>query len=121
MEPGLMLRAAVILLAITGGGGILMAGLRFSGRPYPPDWLAMVHGLLAASGLTLVLYVAFTAGLPVLAWWGLAAMGAASVGGVILNLNYHVDRAALPIWLVLGHAALALAGWIMFAMAAWRQ
>jgi hypothetical protein len=97
-----------------------MAGMRFTGRPQPPDWLAMLHGLLAASGLTLVLYAAFTAGLPGMAWLGLAAMAAAAVGGLILNLGYHTKRATLPVWLVLAHAAIAAVGLLLFAIAVWR-
>jgi heme A synthase len=97
-----------------------MAGMRFTGRPQQPDWLAMLHGLLAASGLTLVLYAAFTAGLPGMAWLGLAAMAAAAVGGLILNLGYHTKRAALPIWLVLLHAGIAVVGLLLFVIAVWR-
>src|SRR5205085_11053773 len=59
MEAQLMLRTAVVLLALTAAGGLLMAGIRFSGRPQPPNWIAMLHGLLAGSGITLVLYPAF--------------------------------------------------------------
>lgn len=120
MDAGLMLRTAVVLLAITGAGGLLMAGMRFTGRPHPPDWLAMLHGLLAASGLTLVLYAAFTSGLPGAAWAGLAAMAAAALGGMVLNLGYHAQRQALPVWLVLVHAAIAATGLVVFAIAAWR-
>jgi hypothetical protein len=78
MDVQTMLRTAVILLAITALGGLLMAGLRFSGRPNPPNAVAMLHGLLAASGLTLVLYVAFTAG-P--AGWRLDRPGPAAGSG----------------------------------------
>jgi uncharacterized membrane-anchored protein len=120
MDAGLMLRCAVVLLAITGVGGLAMAGIRFNGRPHPPDWLAMLHGLLAASGLTLVLYAAFTSGLPGSAWLGLVAMAAAALGGLVLNLRYHTKRAALPMALVLGHGALAAVGLVVFAIAAWR-
>jgi hypothetical protein len=114
------LRTAVVLLAITAAGGLLMAGMRFTGRPQPPDWLAMLHGLLAASGLTLVLYTAFTAGMPRAAWIGLAFMAGAALGGLALNLGYHTKRVALPIWLVLVHAAVAAVGLVVFAIAAWQ-
>lgn len=120
MDTGMMLRTAVVLLAITGAGGLLMAGMRFTGRPHPPDWLAMLHGLLAAAGLTLVLYPAFTAGLPGNAWLGLVLMAAAALGGVVLNLGYHTRRVALPVWLVLVHAAIAAVGLVVFAVAVWR-
>jgi hypothetical protein len=120
MDAGTLLRTAVVLLAITGAGGLLMAGMRFKGRPHPPDWLAMLHGLLAGAGLTLVLYAAFTAGLPAGAWLGLVLMVAAAVGGLVLNLGYHTKRQALPVWLVLVHAAAAAVGLAVFAIAAWR-
>lgn len=120
MDTALMLRTAVILLALTGAGGLLMAGMRFSGRPHPPDWLAMGHGLLAASGLTLALYVAFTTGLPGTALLGLVLMAGASLGGVALNLGYHTKGQALPKWLVLVHGAAAAVGLVLFAIAAWR-
>ena len=120
MDTGVMLRSAVVLLAMTGAGGVLMAGMRFAGRAHPPDWLAMLHGLLAASGLTLVLYAAFTVGLPGNAWLGLAAMAAAALGGLILNLGYHTKGQPLPIWLVLVHAAAAGIGLVIFALAVWR-
>ena len=55
-----MLQTATILLALTALGGLLMAGIRFATRRNPPAWLAMLHGLLAASGLTLLVYAAFT-------------------------------------------------------------
>ncbi|MDB5913622.1 MAG: hypothetical protein JWP22_2297 [Ramlibacter sp.] len=119
MDPGMMLRTAVVLLAITGAGGLLMAGMRFTGRPRPPDWLAMLHGLLAGSGLTLVLYTAFTAGLAANALLGLAVMVLAALGGLILNLRYHTQGEALPVWLVLVHAAVAAVGLVIFAIAAW--
>jgi uncharacterized membrane-anchored protein len=116
----MMLRTAAVLLVITAAGGVLMAGMRFTGRPHPPDWLAMLHGLLAASGLTLVLYAAFTVGLPGNAWLGLAAMAIAALGGLVLNLGYHTKRQALPIWLVLVHAAIAAVGLVIFVIAIWR-
>jgi hypothetical protein len=120
MEVQLMLRTAVVLLAITGAGGLLMAGIRFTGRPLPPSWLAMLHGLLAGSGLTLVLYAAFTAGLPGNAWLGLGALAVAALGGLILNLAYHVKDRPLPIAFVLVHAALAVVGLVVLGLAVWR-
>ncbi len=120
MDTATMLRTAVILLALTGAGGLLLAGIRFSGRPHPPTWIAMIHGLLAAGGLTLLLYAAITAGLPGGGWLGLILLAAAALGGLVLNLHYHWNRVALPIWLVLVHAAAAVAGLVVLAIAVWR-
>lgn len=121
MDVQTMLRTAVILLAVTALGGLLMAGMRFSGRPHPPTLITMVHGLLAASGLTLVLYVAFTAGLPGSGWIGLVLLLAAVLGGLVLNLRYHWERRELPIPLILGHAAAAAIGLVVLALAVWNK
>lgn len=121
MDVQTMLRTAVVLLAITALGGLLMAGMRFSGRPHPPTLITMVHGLLAASGLTLVLYVAFTAGLPGSGWIGLVLLLAAVLGGLVLNLRYHWERLELPIPLILGHAAAAAIGLVVLALAVWNK
>lgn len=119
MDPQLMVRTAVVLLAITGAGGLLMAGIRFSGRPHPPTWFAMVHGLLAGSGLTLLLYAGFTAGLADMAWAGVALLAVAALGGVLLNLRYHWKHQALPVSIVLVHAGVAVAGLVVLAIPAW--
>jgi hypothetical protein len=67
-----MLQTATILLGLTAVGGLIMAFIRFSGAERPPSWLAMGHGLLAASGLTLLLYAGLTTGIARLAWPGWA-------------------------------------------------
>lgn len=67
-----------------------------------------------------MLYAAFTTCLPGNAWLGLAAMALAALGGVILNLRWHTRREALPVWLVLVHAAVAAIGLVVFAVAVWR-
>ncbi|MDB5900438.1 MAG: hypothetical protein JWP41_4040 [Ramlibacter sp.] len=119
MDAQLMIRTAVVLLAVTAAGGLLAAAFRFSGRPHPPSVVAMLHGLLAASGLTLVLYVAVVNGLPEGAWIGLIALLAAVLGGLVLNLGYHWKDKPLPIWLVLVHAAVALVGLVILTLATW--
>jgi hypothetical protein len=119
MDTQTMLRTAIVLLAVTAVGGLLMAGMRFSGRPHPPSFLAMVHGLLAASGLTLILYAGLTSGLPGGAWGGLVLLLLAVLGGLVLNLRYHWERRELPIGLMLGHAGLAVVGFVVLAISGW--
>ncbi|HEX9718945.1 MAG TPA: hypothetical protein VGA59_04375 [Ramlibacter sp.] len=115
-----MLKTAVVLFALTAMGGLIMAFIRFSGSERPPSWLAMGHGLLAGSGLTLVLYDAFTAGLPTLAWLGAGVLVVAAAGGAFLNLAYHAQLKALPKGIVVLHALLAVAGFGLLALAAFR-
>lgn len=119
MDAQLMLRSGVVLLIVTALGGVLAAGFRFSGRPHPPSFIAMLHGLLAAAGLTLVLYVAIVQGLPDGGWLGLVALLAAVLGGLVLNLGYHWKNQALPVWLVLVHAVVAAAGLALLGLAVW--
>src|SRR5215472_9175397 len=100
MEPILILQTAAVLLAIAAIGGAAMAVIRFSGRPHPPAWLAMLHGLLAAAALTLLIFAWFTVGLPSLGAVALALFVIAAMGGTVLNLNYHWKLLPLPKWLV---------------------
>jgi hypothetical protein len=120
MDPRLMLQTAVVIFAIAAAGGLLMAAIRFKGAPRPPSSIAMLHGLLAGAGLTLVLYPALTVGIPAGAWFGLLLLVAAAGGGLILNLKYHEKQLALPIWLIMTHAGIAIVGFIFLAISAWR-
>lgn len=119
MEPQLMVRTAIVLLGLTALGGLLMAGIRFSGRPRPPSAIAMLHGLLAAAGVTLLLYAGLTQGLPPMVWGGIALLVAAALGGLVLNLGYHTRELPLPIWLVLVHAAVAVVGFLVLVVGGW--
>lgn len=118
MDAATMLKTATVLLALTAAGGLLMAIIRFSGADRPPSWIAMAHGLLAGSGLTLLLYAAFTAGIPSLAWIGIVLLAAAALGGAYLNLAFHARLLAIPKNIVVLHALLALAGFLLVAWAA---
>jgi hypothetical protein len=119
MDVQTMLRTAIILLGITALGGLLMAGMRFSGRPHPPPFFAMVHGLLAGAGVTLILYAGLAGGMPGGGWGGLALLLVAVLGGLVLNLRYHWEKRELPIGLMLGHAGLAVAGFVVLALSVW--
>ena len=119
MEPTLVVQTALVLFAISAAGGIVMATIRFSGKPHPPIWLAMLHGFLSASALTLLVYAACTVGLPDLALAATALFVVAAVGGVAMNLGYHWKALPLPKWLVLFHGAVAVVGFLCLLAAAW--
>jgi hypothetical protein len=119
MEPVLTMKTASVLLAITALGGLTMAGIRFAGKPQPPTWLAMLHGLLAGAAVTLLLYAYFTVGLPALACWALLLFLIAAAGGAFLNLNYHWKMLPLPKALIVGHAGVAVAGFALLLAATW--
>jgi len=119
MDPVLFLKTACVLLAITALGGLVMAGIRFAGTPQPPTWLAMLHGLLAGAALTLLLFAYFTVGLPTLACWALLLFLVAAAGGAFLNLNYHWKMQPLPMMVIVGHAGVAVAGFVLLLAATW--
>jgi len=117
MEPALMMKTSLVLLTLTALGGVVMAVIRFVREANPPNWLAMLHGLLAAAALTLLLYAYFTVGLPTLACWALLLFLAAAAGGGFLNLGYHGRMLPLPKGIVLVHGGLAVAGYVLLLMA----
>ena len=119
MEPTLSMQTSAVILAISAVGGLVMAGIRFSGKPHPPTWLAMLHGFLSAAAVTLLLYVQFTGGLPTLALTATVLFLIAALGGVVMNLNYHWNRLPLPKWLVVVHALIAVTGLILLLSAIW--
>lgn len=112
MEPMLMMQTAAVVLTLSAAGGATMAVIRFSGKPHPPIWLAMLHGFLSAAAVTLLLYASFTTGLPGLANVALVLFVVAALGGVVLNLNFHWRAIPLPKWLVLVHAVVAVVGYL---------
>ena len=77
-----MLQAAAVLFTVAALGGLVMAGIRFRGRRNPPAWLAMLHGLLAGAGVTLLAYAWYAGGIPALALLALLLFLLAAAGGV---------------------------------------
>lgn len=116
MEITMMLQTAAVLFALAALGGMLMAGIRFSGRPRPPSWLAMGHGFIAAAGLTLLIYTELTVGMPVLAELALGLFIIAAIGGAVMNLMFHNRQLPLPIPLMIAHAGLAAAAFILLLL-----
>lgn len=118
MDINLLLQTSAVLFSCAALGGVVMATIRFSGRPRPPSWLAMGHGFLAGAGLTLLIYAACTVGLPTYANFALGLLAVAAIGGVILNLVYHDKQLPLPIPVMLIHATLAVAGFALLLISA---
>lgn len=113
-----MLQTAAVLLVITALGGLLMAFIRFSTHHNPPAWLAMLHGLLAASGLTLLVYAVCTSAVRSLATLALILFLLAAGGGAVMSLAYKWRQRLLPAWLVIAHASLAATGLLLLLWAA---
>ncbi|KRA82113.1 hypothetical protein ASD78_02285 [Lysobacter sp. Root667] len=116
-----MLQTATILLAITALGGLLMAIIRFTTKQNPPAWLAMLHGLLAASGLTLLVYAICTLAVPPMATLALVLFLLAATGGTVMSLAYKWRQRLLPAWLVAAHACAAVLAFLLLFLAAFGQ
>lgn len=114
----MLLQTATILLAITALGGLLLAAIRFMTKHNPPAWLAMLHGLLAASGLTLLAYAICTLPVPATAKLALALFLLAAAGGAVMSLAYKWRNRLLPAWLVVAHAIAAVTAFALLAVAA---
>jgi hypothetical protein len=103
---------ALVLFAIAAVGGIVLALMRFKGKPYPPMALALVHGAVAAAGLVaLIAGVAQGQG-PSTARTALVLFIIAALGGFVL-FSHHLRKVALPIWLVVVHALVAVAAFVI--------
>jgi hypothetical protein len=113
MEPMTMLKVSAALFAIAALGGLVMAYIRLVHKVNPPAWLAMLHGLLAASGLTLLAYAVFTATVPAFAQYALGLFVIAALGGLWLNLRYQWLNLPLPNGLMIVHALVAVVGFAL--------
>jgi uncharacterized membrane protein HdeD (DUF308 family) len=114
-----MLQTASILFVIAALGGLLMAVIRFSTKHNPPAWLAMLHGLLAASGLTLVAYALCTQPVPSTVLVALVLFLLAAGGGAVMSLAYKWRQRLLPPWLVVVHGLLAAIALVALLLAAY--
>jgi hypothetical protein len=112
---------AAIVLSLAALGGLVLAGIRLSGRPYPPTWLALGHGGIAATGLCLLIYAATVSpGIPQLAQIALGVLILAAIGGATLFLGFHLRGKPLPIPIVLGHGLTALTGLVLLLLTLFR-
>jgi len=116
MDAMMMLKVSAALFAISAVGGLVMASIRLMNKVNPPAWLAMLHGLMAASGLTLLAYATFAATVPALAMYALCLFVVAALGGLLLNLGYQWRNLPLPVGLMVLHALVAVAGFVLLLL-----
>jgi hypothetical protein len=107
---------AIVLLGLAALGGLTMAAIRIRGAPWPPMWLALIHGAVAATGVGVLIYLALTSVIPTLAMAALVIFILAALGGATLFLGFHLRNKPLPIPFVIGHGLIAATG---FALLLW--
>lgn len=101
-----MLFAAVGLFAVSALGGLVLAVLHFKKKDLPLP-LALVHGLLGASGLVALLLAVMSGGAPAKAGLALTLFVVAALGGFFL-FSFHLRKKRLPSPVVLIHALVAV-------------
>ena len=100
---------ALVLFAIAAVGGLVIAVMRFKGKPYPPMGLALVHGAVAAAGLVALIALVVQRQQASTATMALVLFIVAALGGFALFFH-HLRKVALPKWLVVVHALVAVTG-----------
>ena len=110
------MQSAAIVLALAAVGGLTMAVIRLRGAPWPPLWMAHIHGLIAATGVALLIYAASTTGIPRLAQIALVIFILAALGGATLVLAFHRQGKPLPIPIVIGHGLIAVTGYVLLLL-----
>lgn len=110
MDTQTILFVACVLFGLAAAGGIVMALIRVGAHNNPPHWIAMLHGFIAAAGVTLLAYVSIFAHVPDMAQLGLLAFVLAAAGGVWMNLGRHQHNKLIPASIMIGHAVVAVVG-----------
>lgn len=107
----------LVLFAIAAVGGLILAVVRFRGKPYPPFGLAVVHGLFAAAGLVALILAVAQGHAPSRATIALVLFVVAALGGFVLFFT-HLRQSALPIWLMVVHALVAVVAFVVLLVSA---
>jgi glucose uptake protein GlcU len=111
-----MYQLSLGLFAVAAVAGLTMAIMHFRGTSPPKTALAVLHGLFAASGLVVLLLALIKAGFGGKPGIAFGLLVAAALGGFVL-LSSHVKQQRLPSGLVVGHALLAVAGFVTLLLA----
>jgi len=107
--------AAAILFAIAAVGGVIMALIRFSGRDFPPAFLAVVHGVFAAAGIVTLLVAALAPGVALTIRIALVLFVGAAIGGFSL-VYFHAKRRPLPISYIVIHGLVAVVAFVILIL-----
>jgi hypothetical protein len=110
------MNTATILFAIAALAGLTMAMIRFSGRDYPPMWVAIIHGLFAAAGLVALIALMFGGAPGTSLWVALLLFLIAAIVGFVL-FSYHLKSRALPIPTMVTHALSATVAFVILIVA----
>jgi len=102
-----VLQWATLFFTAAAVGGLTMGVMRFKGAPTPPVWLAVGHGLGAATGLVILVYACLMTDVPSQAKMAATLFVLAALGGFTMAFGYHARQLALPKGLLVAHAVTA--------------
>jgi hypothetical protein len=108
---------ALVLFGIAALGGLVLAGQRLRGAPQPALPVALVHGAVAASGLVVLIIAVVGGAVPPIAKVALIVFLVAALGGFFL-FAHHLQKKALPIPVMVVHALVAVAGFVLLLLGA---
>jgi hypothetical protein len=111
-----MFQLSLGLFAVAAVAGLTMAIMHFRGTSPPKTVLAVLHGLFAASGLVVLLLTLLKAGFGGKPGIAFGLLVAAALGGFVL-VSSHAQGKRLPSGLVVGHALLAVIGFVTLLLA----
>jgi hypothetical protein len=103
-----MIVTSIVLFLIAALGGLYMAARIFGGN-LPPWAVVIIHGVLAASGLLVLLYALFTGVLAATIVIGAILLVIAALIGFFM-FSYQLRKLAPPKAAVVLHAAVAVIG-----------
>jgi hypothetical protein len=107
-----MFDTAVILIALGALIGLYMAVQHFRGRTPPRGMVAASHGLVAVSGVIILLLAARESGLRGAGPWALWLFGIAALGGLYLATQ-HMDQKRLSSGVIVVHALIAVVAFLI--------
>jgi hypothetical protein len=111
-----MFHLAVILIALGAILGLTMAIQHFKGRTPPAPPLAILHGLLAVSGVIVLLLGVWDLGFGTAHTWALVLFGIAALGGLYL-VSHHMRQRPLPNGVIVIHGLVAVIAFLVLLTA----
>jgi glucose uptake protein GlcU len=111
-----MFNFAVILFALAAIIGLTMAVGHFRGKTPPKAGLAILHGLLAVTGVILLLLGIQEIGFGTAHTWALVLFVVAALGGLLL-VYHHMKQRPLPNAVVVIHGLVAVVAFLVLLTA----
>jgi glucose uptake protein GlcU len=111
-----MFKYAVLLIALGAVLGLYMAVQHFKGRTPPKAGVAILHGLLAVSGVIVLLLGVWEIGFGTAHTWALLLFGVAALGGLFL-VSHHMRQRPLPNGVIVIHGLVAAIAFLVLLTA----